>query len=128
MSAITEMPTDSNDVIDDGSDGIETTDSKPETESDLKPNSKPEYDHLKKLVAMFKELNPQAKEFFPSYKKNLSSDDFVKPSGDENKNDGINRRVHFFYSVSDWILIEKFWFFLVVLLLLLNLLMNFDSK
>ncbi|KAG7600492.1 RNA recognition motif domain [Arabidopsis suecica] len=101
MAAITEMTTDSNGVINDGGDGIEKslmkTDSKPEIESDLKPKSKPEYDQMKKLVAMFKKLNPEAKEFFPSYKKNTnqSSDDFViakKPSGEDNKKDGVNRR------------------------------------
>ncbi|AEE32977.1 unnamed protein product [Arabidopsis thaliana] len=93
MAAITEMATDSNDVINDGGtgDGIEkSTDSKPEIESDdLKPKSKPEYDQMKKLVAMFKKLNPEAKEFFPSYKRNTNqSDDFViaiKPSGEDNK-------------------------------------------
>ncbi|CAL9218847.1 unnamed protein product [Arabidopsis halleri] len=103
MAAITEMATDSNEVINDGRDGIEKslmkTDSKPEAESDLKPKSKPEYDQMKKLVAMLKKLNPEAKEFVPSYKKNtnqsLSSDDFViakKPSGEDTKKDGINRR------------------------------------
>ncbi|EOA36927.1 hypothetical protein CARUB_v10009791mg [Capsella rubella] len=102
MAAITEMPTDSNEVItDDGGDGIEKSlmaDSKRETESDLKHKSKPEYDQMKKLVAMLKKLNPQAKEFFPSYKKNLSSEGFEvakKPSGEDNNNnkkDGINRR------------------------------------
>ncbi|CAA0292495.1 unnamed protein product [Arabidopsis thaliana] len=100
MAAITEMATDSNDVINDGGtgDGIEkSTDSKPEIESDdLKPKSKPEYDQMKKLVAMFKKLNPEAKEFFPSYKRNTNqSDDFViaiKPSGEDNKNVAINRR------------------------------------
>lgn len=108
MAAITEMATDSNEVINDGGDGIEKglmkTDSKPEAESDLKPKSKPEYDQMKKLVAMLKKLNPEAKEFFPSYKKNtnqsLSSDDFViakKPFGEDNKKDGINRRVHFLF-------------------------------
>ncbi|AAG21466.1 RNA-binding protein, putative; 40942-42923 [Arabidopsis thaliana] len=100
MAAITEMATDSNDVINDGGtgDGIEkSTDSKPEIESDdLKPKSKPEYDQMKKLVAMFKKLNPEAKEFFPSYKRNTNqSDDFViaiKPSGEDNKKVAINRR------------------------------------
>ncbi|XP_010479941.1 PREDICTED: polyadenylate-binding protein-interacting protein 8-like isoform X3 [Camelina sativa] len=98
MAAITEMPTDPNKVINDGGDGIEKTESKPETESDLKTkSSKPEYDQMKKLVAMFKKLNPQAKEFFPSYKKNLSSDDSKKPSAEDNNNnnnkkDGTHRR------------------------------------
>ncbi|KAG7649524.1 Ataxin-2 C-terminal [Arabidopsis thaliana x Arabidopsis arenosa] len=100
MAAITEMATDSNDVINDGGtgDGIEkSTDSKPEIESDdLNPKSKPEYDQMKKLVAMFKKLNPEAKEFFPSYKRNTNqSDDFViaiKPSGEDNKKVAINRR------------------------------------
>lgn len=110
MAAITEIPTivDSvhDDVIDDGGNGAEKTDSKPEIVSDLKPKSEPEFDQMKKLVAMFKKLNPAAKEFFPSYKKNnnqsLSSDDFVvakKTSAEEfnadNNNNGINRRVHF---------------------------------
>uniref|UniRef100_A0A1J3EZN0 Polyadenylate-binding protein-interacting protein 8 n=1 Tax=Noccaea caerulescens TaxID=107243 RepID=A0A1J3EZN0_NOCCA len=106
MAAITEIPTDVDSVHDNVvAGGIEKsliTDSKPEIESDLKPKSEPEFDQMKKLVAMFKKLNPEAKEFFPSYKKNnqsLSSDDFViskKPSGDEingdNKKDGFNRR------------------------------------
>lgn len=86
-------------------DGIEkslvTTDSKPESESDLKPKSKPEpdVDQMKKLA-----LNPEAKEFFPSYKKknnqSLSSEDFAtakKLSGEDlkadNKKDGNFRRV-----------------------------------
>ncbi|KAL1203792.1 Polyadenylate-binding protein-interacting protein 8 [Cardamine amara subsp. amara] len=113
MAAITEIPTivDSvhDDVIDGGGDGIEKTDSKPEIESDLKSKSEPEFDQMKKLVAMFKKLNPEAKEFFPSYKKNnnqsLSSDDFLiakKTSAEEfnadNKKDGINRRRRSNYS------------------------------
>lgn len=109
MATITEIPTDFDSVVDDvidgGGDGIEkslTTDSKPEIDSDLKTKSEPEFDQMKKLVAMFKKLNPEAKEFFPSHKKNnnLSPDDFMiakKPSGEEfngdNKKDGINRRV-----------------------------------
>ncbi|KAF8051340.1 hypothetical protein N665_1743s0002 [Sinapis alba] len=89
-------------------DGIEKSvmmmDSKPESESDLnKPTSesKPEHevDQMKELAAMFKKLNPEAKEFVPSYKKNnhsLSSDDFAtakKLSGEEDtKKDGNYRR------------------------------------
>ncbi|KAJ0264055.1 Polyadenylate-binding protein-interacting protein 9 [Hirschfeldia incana] len=80
----------------------------PETESELKPES--ELD-MQKLVAMFKKLNPLAKEFFPSYypKKNgetakgnqvLSVDDDFptakKQSGEEfdsdGKKDDINRK------------------------------------
>lgn len=108
MAAITEMPTDvvddvneisiNNDVeknIDEGIEKSSITGSKPETKSELKPES--EFD-MKKLVAMFKKLNPLAKEFFPSYynpKKNnqigktnqfLSADDFAtnkKQSGEE---------------------------------------------
>ncbi|CAA7018532.1 unnamed protein product [Microthlaspi erraticum] len=106
MAAITEIPTDVDSVHDNViAGGIEKSlmpDSKPEIESDLKPKSEPEFDQMKKLVAMFKKLNPEAKEFFPSYKKNnhsLSSDEFViskKPSAEEfdgdNKKDGFNRR------------------------------------
>ncbi|ESQ48523.1 hypothetical protein EUTSA_v10021108mg [Eutrema salsugineum] len=125
MAAITEMPTD---VIDDAheisinsdgekitGDGIEKssiTGSK--TESELKPES--ELD-MQKLVAIFKKLNPLAKEFFPSYynpKKNiqtgkgnqfLSSDDFPttkKQSGEEfdpdGKKDDNNRKRRNSYS------------------------------
>ncbi|KAL0864240.1 hypothetical protein Bca101_043358 [Brassica carinata] len=90
-------------VINGGCDGIEkslVTGSKPESESDLKPKSEtkpePDVDQTKKLA-----LNPEAKEFVPSYKKknnqSLSSDDFAtakkKLSGEEdNKKDGIYRR------------------------------------
>ncbi|KAF3542832.1 hypothetical protein DY000_02004216 [Brassica cretica] len=100
MAATTEMPTDVvNDVSinKDGEKGIDSgiennssiTTSKPKTESDL---------DMQKLVAMFKKLNPLAKEFFPSYynpKKNnqtvkdnqlLSADDVAatkKQSGEE---------------------------------------------
>ncbi|VVB00314.1 unnamed protein product [Arabis nemorensis] len=104
-TTITEIPTDHFDsVVDDvisggGGDGIEKSDSKPEIESELKTKSdEPEIDQMKKLVDMFKKLNPEAKEFFPSYKKNnnQSLDDFMvvkKPSGeDDNKKDAINRR------------------------------------
>ncbi|KAL1202392.1 Polyadenylate-binding protein-interacting protein 9 [Cardamine amara subsp. amara] len=108
MAAITEMPTDvvddiheisiNKDVeknIDEGIEKSSITGSKPEGESELKPES--EFD-MKKLVAMFKKLNPLAKEFFPSYynpKKNnqigkanqfLPADDFAatkKQSGEE---------------------------------------------
>ncbi|CAH8314114.1 unnamed protein product [Eruca vesicaria subsp. sativa] len=93
-------------AINGGGDGIEkslVTDSKPESESDFKPKSEtkpePEVDHMRKLV-----LNPEAKEFFPSYKKknnqSLSSVDFAtakkklseeEPNGD-NKKDGNYRR------------------------------------
>ncbi|CAH2053713.1 unnamed protein product [Thlaspi arvense] len=111
MAAITEMPTDVvNDVHEisvnsDGEkivgDGIEKssiTGSK--TESELEPESQID---MQKLVAMFKKLNPLAKEFFPSYynpKKNnqigkgsqfLSADDFPatkKHSGEELDPDG----------------------------------------
>lgn len=78
MAAVTEMPTDV--VVDDvheinvnsdgekiNGEGIEKssiTGSKPDTESELKPKS--EFD-MQKLVAIFKKLNPLAKEFFPSY-------------------------------------------------------------
>ncbi|XP_056844941.1 polyadenylate-binding protein-interacting protein 8 [Raphanus sativus] len=97
MAAITETL-----VTDDVGEGIEkkslvTTDSKPESES--KPE--PESDQMKKLEALFKKLNPEAKEFIPSYKKHyqsLSSDDFAittkkQSSGEEfNKKDGCKRR------------------------------------
>lgn len=93
MAAITETL-----VTDDVGEGIEkkslvTTDSKPESES--KPE--PESDQMKKLEALFKKLNPEAKEFIPSQKKHyqsLSSDDFAittkkQSSGEEfNKKDG----------------------------------------
>ncbi|XP_024006018.1 polyadenylate-binding protein-interacting protein 8 [Eutrema salsugineum] len=104
MATITEIPTDVDpvheNVIGGGIEKSLMTDSKPVSESDIKPE--PEFDQMKKLVAMFKKLNPEAKEFFPSYKKNnhsLSSGDFAiakKHSGEEfygdNKKDGINRR------------------------------------
>lgn len=77
-----------------------------ETESELKPES--ELD-MQKLVAIFKKLNPLAKEFFPSYynpKKNGETakgdqfDDLTtakKQSGEEfgsdGKKDDINRKV-----------------------------------
>ncbi|VVA97627.1 unnamed protein product [Arabis nemorensis] len=70
MAAVTEMHTDVVDDVHEITDGekiIEKssiTVSKPETEPELKPES--EFD-MKKLVAMFKKLNPLAKEFFPSY-------------------------------------------------------------
>ncbi|WZY93161.1 hypothetical protein YC2023_065490 [Brassica napus] len=98
-----EIHTDVDSVHDVVTDGIEkslVTDSKPESESDLKPKSEtkpePEVDQMKKLV-----LNPEAKEFVPSYKKknnqSLSSEDFAtakkKLSGDEdNKKDANFRR------------------------------------
>ncbi|KAH0852513.1 hypothetical protein HID58_093896 [Brassica napus] len=88
------------DVVTDGIEKSLVTDSKPESESDLKPKSEtkpePEVDQMKKLV-----LNPEAKEFVPSYKKknnqSLSSEDFAtakkKLSGDEdNKKDANFRR------------------------------------
>lgn len=105
MAAVTEMHTDvvedvheisdGEKIVGDGIDKSSITVSKPETESELKPES--EFD-MQKLVAMFKKLNPLAKEFFPSYynpKKNnqiqkgnqfLSADDFPtmkKQSGEE---------------------------------------------
>lgn len=89
------------DLVTDGIEKSLVTDSKPESESDLKPKSKPEpdVDQMKKLA-----LNPEAKEFFPSYKKknnqSLSSEDFAtakKLSGEDlkadNKKDGNFRRV-----------------------------------
>ncbi|XP_010552172.1 PREDICTED: polyadenylate-binding protein-interacting protein 9-like [Tarenaya hassleriana] len=78
------------------------------TESELQPES--QLDGMQKLVSMIKQLNPLAKEFFPSHynQKNnqegefnqlLSADDFVspkKPSDDEfysgDKKDGNIRR------------------------------------
>ncbi|EFH59139.1 ctc-interacting domain 9 [Arabidopsis lyrata subsp. lyrata] len=110
MATVTEMPTDvvvvddvngistksdGEKIIDEGIEKSSITCSKTETESELKPKS--EFD-MQKLVAMFKKLNPLAKEFFPSYydpKKNhhvgkanqfLSADDFAttnKQSGEE---------------------------------------------
>ncbi|KAG7577237.1 RNA recognition motif domain [Arabidopsis thaliana x Arabidopsis arenosa] len=110
MATVTEMPTDvvvvddvngistksdGEKIIDAGIEKSSITCSKTETESELKPKS--EFD-MQKLVAMFKKLNPLAKEFFPSYydpKKNhqvgkanqfLSADDFAttnKQSGEE---------------------------------------------
>ncbi|CAA0382417.1 unnamed protein product [Arabidopsis thaliana] len=102
MATVTEMPTDvvvvddvkevstkSEKIIDEGIEKSSITDSKTETESRL---------DMHKLVAMFKKLNPLAKEFFPSYydpKKNnqvakanqfLPADDFEttkKQSGEE---------------------------------------------
>ncbi|CAN8259369.1 unnamed protein product [Cochlearia groenlandica] len=73
--------------------GIEKR-SKPETESELKPESEIV---VEKLVAMFKKLNPSAKEFYPSYHKTtknknnqfLSADDFPtekKQSGEKRRN------------------------------------------
>uniref|UniRef100_A0A1J3F676 Polyadenylate-binding protein-interacting protein 9 n=2 Tax=Noccaea caerulescens TaxID=107243 RepID=A0A1J3F676_NOCCA len=113
MAAITERPTDLVEDVHEISinidgekitgDGIEKSSiagSKTETESELKPKS--EFD-MKKLVAMFKKLNPLAKEFFPSYhnpKKNnqigkgnqfLSADEFPttkKQFGEEFELDG----------------------------------------
>ncbi|KAL0900108.1 hypothetical protein Bca101_084069 [Brassica carinata] len=114
MAAITEDPTtdvvvkdvheicidnDAEKIIDDNKTEM-TSDLKQETEAELKPES--ELD-MQKLVAMFKKLNPLAKEFFPSYyspKKNgetakgnqvLSVDDFPtakKQSGEEFDSDG----------------------------------------
>ncbi|KFK38810.1 hypothetical protein AALP_AA3G163000 [Arabis alpina] len=116
MAEVTEMHTDVVVVVEDVHeisdgekmirDGIEKssiTVIKPETEPELKPES--ELD-MKKLVAMFKKLNPLAKEFFPSYynpKKNnqiLSADDdfptMKKQSGEEFdpdcKKDDSNRK------------------------------------
>ncbi|CAF2101463.1 polyadenylate-binding protein-interacting protein 9-like [Brassica napus] len=113
MAAITENPTDvvvkdvheicikkdAEKIIDDKTE--KSTGLEPETESELKPES--ELD-MQKLVAMFKKLNPLAKEFFPSYyspKKNgettegnqlLSVDDDLptakKQSGEEFDSDG----------------------------------------
>lgn len=53
---------DSEKTIGDGTKKISITSTK--TESELKPESEVD---MKKLVAMFKKLNPLAKEFFPSY-------------------------------------------------------------
>ncbi|EOA31011.1 hypothetical protein CARUB_v10014154mg [Capsella rubella] len=120
MAAVTEKPT-TDVVVDDAheiniksdgekiiSEGMEKT-SIIEAKIELKPKS--ELD-MQTLVAMFKKLNPLAKEFFPSYynpKKNnqvgkanhfLSADDFVitkKQSGEEfdpdaKKDDNIRKR------------------------------------
>ncbi|CDY58043.1 BnaC06g41880D [Brassica napus] len=92
-----EVHTDVYSVVTDGTEKSLVTDSKPEPESGLKPKSEPDVDQMKKLA-----LNPEAKEFVPSYKKkksnqSLSCDDFAtakkKQSGDEdNKKDGNFRR------------------------------------
>ncbi|KAJ0242340.1 Polyadenylate-binding protein-interacting protein 8 [Hirschfeldia incana] len=98
---ITETRTD--DVVGEGIEKkslvVVTDSTKPESES--KP--KPESDQMKKLESLFKKLNPEAKEFIPSYMKktnnnnqSLSSDDFAitkKQSGGEefNKKDGKRR-------------------------------------
>ncbi|KAJ0250481.1 Polyadenylate-binding protein-interacting protein 8 [Hirschfeldia incana] len=88
-------------VINGGGDGIEkspVSDSKPESESDIKPKSEtkpePDVDQMKKLA-----LNPEAKEFVPSYKKksnqSLSSEDFAtskKLSGEEDIKKDANFR------------------------------------
>lgn len=126
MATVTEMPTDvvvvddvngistkrdGEKIIDEGIEKSSITCSKTETESELKPKS--EFD-MQKLVAMFKKLNPLAKEFFPSVydpKKNhqvgkanqfLSADDFAttnKQSGEEfdpdAKKDDNTRKVKF---------------------------------
>ncbi|KAF8049487.1 hypothetical protein N665_2200s0001 [Sinapis alba] len=113
MAAITEDPTtdvvvkdvheicinnDAEKIIDDKTEM--TSNLKQENESELKPESELE---MQKLVAMFKKLNPLAKEFFPSYyspNKNveiakdnqfLSADDYPtakKQSGEEFDCDG----------------------------------------
>ncbi|CAN8288080.1 unnamed protein product [Cochlearia groenlandica] len=64
MAAITETH---GDVISDGIEKSLIKESKPESKPVLK--TEPGFDEMNKLVAMFKKLNPEAKEFIPSYKK-----------------------------------------------------------
>ncbi|CAH8306271.1 unnamed protein product [Eruca vesicaria subsp. sativa] len=100
MAAITENVDSVHEGVVDGIEKRLVTDSKPESESKIEPES----DQMKKLESMFKKLNPEAKEFIPSYKKinnndnnqSLSSDDDFaitkKQSGEEFNKKDVRRR------------------------------------